>query len=113
MKLCRFDGNVCTIVLRKGYYYLENPIILFPLDSNLSIVGYKNEEIIISGGKKIKPNWNPYKTNTIREYTNINIMKPSSLIPQQSTSNVNYLGLFSDYEECFKRCIAPECYGVV
>ncbi len=43
-----------TIYVRKGTYYLEEPLQLGPLDSGSAYVAFPNETVILSGGREIK-----------------------------------------------------------
>ncbi len=51
-----------TLVLRKGTFYLTKTIELDASDSGLTIQNYQGEEVWISGGKVIQPQWKSYKT---------------------------------------------------
>jgi hypothetical protein len=42
-----------TIFVRGGPHFLQEPLQLLPVDSNLSIVAYKNEKPLLSGGQAI------------------------------------------------------------
>lgn len=82
---CRSISNTCTIVLREGIYYIKKTIKLYPCDSNLSIIGYKNEKVIINGGIEITNiKWESYY-NDIIVYTDVNVgddvnIEPSTYI---------------------------------
>src|SRR5437867_9931803 len=41
------------LLLRKGYYFLTEPLILKPKDSRVEFSAYRNEQPIISGGRRI------------------------------------------------------------
>jgi hypothetical protein len=42
-----------AILVRGGSYFLSQPLSLIPADSNLSLSAYRNEQPIISGGRRI------------------------------------------------------------
>ena len=48
------------LILRGGTYYLDQPIVLGPLDSGLVIEAFRGEEAIISGGRRVT-GWQPWK----------------------------------------------------
>ena len=50
-----------TVHVRKGTCYVESPIELSPLDSHLTISGYMQENVVISGGKLYEFTWKEYK----------------------------------------------------
>ena len=52
----------CTIVLREGTFYLSETVQLGAEDSGLSIQNYPGEEVWVSGGKVLTPNWEVYNT---------------------------------------------------
>ncbi len=62
------SGDV-TIYLRKGTYYLDKTIILTEKDGNknksLTFKSYPGERVIISGGKPLTLEWEPYKQHGI------------------------------------------------
>ena len=64
------SSSAATIILREGTFYLTNTLMLDHRDSGLTIQNFQNEEVWISGGKPIQPNWEPYNMNN-----NANIYK--------------------------------------
>jgi len=53
-----------TIEIREGTYRLEKTILINSsahAPRSLAIRAYRNEKVILSGAKKIKPQWGPYK----------------------------------------------------
>ena len=59
-----------TIVLRAGTFYLTEPIRLDAQDSGLTIQNYQDEEVWISGGKVLVPNWKEFNVDPSQK-TNI------------------------------------------
>ena len=53
----RSSGPGAVILLRAGTFYLKEAIMLNEHDQGLTIQNYPEEEVTISGGKVIKPNW--------------------------------------------------------
>ena len=58
----RSSGPGAVIVLRSGTFYLTDTIMLGANDSGLTIQNYANEDVVISGGKVIKPSWEEVNT---------------------------------------------------
>ena len=56
-------GKGSTVILRKGTFYLTETIQLDADNSGLTIQNYAGEEVWISGGKVIQPEWKPYKVS--------------------------------------------------
>ena len=54
-------GIAKTIYLREGTCYLDAPIELGAQDSNLTISGYMQEKVVISGGKLYQFSWKSFK----------------------------------------------------
>lgn len=50
-----------TIFLRRGTYYLNATVDLAAQDSHLTIAGFQDEEVVISGGRPYTFNWMSYK----------------------------------------------------
>mgnify|MGYP000971723866 FL=1 len=61
-----------TVYLREGTYYLEKPIVFTPEDSraenaSLTLSGYKNEKVIISGAERLSSlKWEEYKDGIVK-----------------------------------------------
>jgi hypothetical protein len=53
----RFDGAPPTIILRGGLHFLAETVELEPVDSGLTIRGYGGEEVWVSGGIPVTPEW--------------------------------------------------------
>jgi hypothetical protein len=59
------SGDV-SIEIRNGIYYLDTTIQINAdnfLPGSLQIKSYKNEQVIISGGRRLALQWQPYKEN--------------------------------------------------
>ena len=55
-----------NVFLREGTYYLERPFVLSPLDSGtedgvITYRAYPGEKPVISGGRRIREKWEPYR----------------------------------------------------
>jgi len=42
-----------TLSVRRGWYFLNEPLVLTPEDSDLTLAAYRGEECVISGGRRI------------------------------------------------------------
>jgi hypothetical protein len=49
------DSSTATIYLRKGIYFLQKPLSILPEDSGLTVSAFRNENPILSGGRRIGP----------------------------------------------------------
>ena len=49
-----------VIYLRNGTYFLTEPLQFGPKDSNLCLMGWENESVVISGGKRYTFNWTKF-----------------------------------------------------
>jgi hypothetical protein len=54
-------GKDKLVVLKKGVHFLTDTIKLGPADSGLVIQNYGGDEVWISGGKLLKPQWHEYQ----------------------------------------------------
>lgn len=57
-------GKSVKIWIRKGTYYVTKTLILNASNiscKSLNIIGYQNENVVISGGKAVKLSWKPYQ----------------------------------------------------
>lgn len=77
VKATRASVPPSTIVLRKGTFYLEDTITLNSIDSGLTIQNFNGEEVWISGGMAIQPEWKPF-----------NVSKKPSWIVQQNENAI-------------------------
>jgi hypothetical protein len=70
-----------TIFVRGGTHFLQGPLQLLPVDSNLSIVAFKNEKPLLSGGQAItgwkKSDGNIWtaKVPTTRDASNLKLLR--------------------------------------
>lgn len=103
IKKCRSLDGYCTISLREGTYYLKDTLKLYECDNNMSIIGYNNEKVIISGGKEIKPEWELFD-NSIIIYKDTTVMNDLTIKPNQNSTGIIYKGIVNDYNECNKIC---------
>lgn len=69
----------------------------------MSIIGYNNEKVIISGGKEIKPEWELFD-NSIIIYKDTTVMNDLTIKPNQNSTGIIYKGIVNDYNECNKIC---------
>ena len=118
------DGNNCIVYIRQGTYEIEKPLQLF---SNIELRNFKDEEVVISGFKTVKPTWKLYQTR-LDEYENLNPIF-ENLKPKESTEKVKFLGTVSNKDACKKLCtsscnafvffdqtvknLSKQCYGRV
>ncbi len=68
----RAAGQNSTIILRAGIFYQPEVLQLTSADKGLTIQNYPNEEVWISGGKVITPQWEKYDVDRSK---NTNIYK--------------------------------------
>ena len=68
----RAAGQYSTIILRAGTFYQSEVLELTSADKGLTIQNYPNEEVWISGGKVITPQWEKYDVDRSK---NTNIYK--------------------------------------
>ncbi|KAA9034382.1 PDZ domain-containing protein [Ginsengibacter hankyongi] len=77
VKALRCTGKDVAIEIRGGSYSLDTTIKIssgnFLLHS-LDIRAYKNEKVIISGARKIRPDWQPYRNGILKAV--LNLVKP-------------------------------------
>ncbi len=57
----RHNNGPVTIHLRAGIYYLPSPLILTPADSGTTWQAYPNETPVLSGGRRLRLQWKPYR----------------------------------------------------
>jgi hypothetical protein len=60
-----------TILLRQGTYYFDQSIEITPAEAGtknllLHLSAYKNEKVILSGGKQLQLKWEPYKDGIVK-----------------------------------------------
>jgi len=91
----------CVVYIRQGTYEIKKPLQLF---SNIELKNYKDEEVVLSGFKTVKPTWKLYQTK-IDEYENLNPIF-EKIIPKESTKKVKFLGVVLNKEACKKLCIS-------
>lgn len=104
LKRCRSIGDICTIILREGTYNIKKTIKLYPCDSNLSIVGYDKEKVIINGGKELRDvKWELHNDDIIT-YKDMTIGSDVTIKPKQNSSGIEYKGIMNDVNECSKYC---------
>jgi hypothetical protein len=81
-KAIALTGKDAVIEIRKGVYHVDKTIEItsaaYQLHS-LIIRSYKNEQVIISGAKKIAPQWQPYKNGISQAHVVLN-EKPDRLL---------------------------------
>ncbi|MCC6287785.1 MAG: PDZ domain-containing protein [Chitinophagaceae bacterium] len=111
---CIQKGKAVTIELRKGIYYLNKTINIdakYCKLSSLYIKAYKNEEVMISAGKRLQLQWKPWKNGIYvadvtqgivfeRLYVN-HILQPLARYPNYDSSARIFHGTAAD-------AIAPE-----
>ncbi|KAK8797579.1 hypothetical protein WA158_005925 [Blastocystis sp. Blastoise] len=108
------DGKK-VIYIRAGYYYVEKAIILGPQDEYLTITSYQDEEVILSGAKKISVDWKEYAVNQWRIQKNKNILLNMKLTPGEDVPNrALYKGKYENQLECQEVCQnSTECTAYV
>ncbi|MDN3655538.1 PDZ domain-containing protein [Ferruginibacter paludis] len=81
-KAITLTGKDVVIEIRKGVYYLDKTIGITAASyqaHSLTIRGYKNEQVTISGAQKITPKWQPYKNGILQSHIVLN-EKPDRLL---------------------------------
>jgi hypothetical protein len=66
--------ETCNIYIREGIYYLDNTLIFTPQDSGtkhapVNYLAYKDEQVVLSGGSKLKLTWTAYKDGIFQSKT--------------------------------------------
>ena len=97
-------GVAKIIYLREGTCYIGDTIELGPLDSDLTISGYKQEKVVVSGGKLYEFTWEEYKKEMGPLHYGL-----CSCSEDEWVSNGRYMKLFADIDKvetcqtvCFK-----------
>lgn len=98
------------VYVREGEYFIEKPIQLLPIDSNLLLSAYQDEVVILTGSKTIEADWNEYKVNQFELFMNKNIgydihspigkKDPGDSIP----GKMIFLNKTNTYQECQELC---------
>lgn len=63
-KAKNMDGPKIQIIIRSGVYHLSNPLVITSDDfkeKKLLISAYKDEQVYVSGGQKLKLNWKKWR----------------------------------------------------
>ncbi|MEO6285241.1 MAG: PDZ domain-containing protein [Dyadobacter sp.] len=63
------NGPQAAIILREGSYYLEKPILITSAlieEKVLSIQAYQKEEVVLSAGRLIQPQWEKHEGNVLK-----------------------------------------------
>ncbi|AEI50413.1 PDZ domain-containing protein [Runella slithyformis] len=58
------NGKAVKILIRKGTYYIDKTLTINASNASfasLEIAGYRNEPVVISGGKSVKLTWKPFQ----------------------------------------------------
>lgn len=99
------SGSGGVIYVRGGTYYLTETLELGPPDSNLIITGYKDEKVVISGGKQYNLSWNEIVPNEIGlDMNGVNAMYGAVSLPGESNNKVAYHGKVSSHTSCRNAC---------
>ena len=92
------------IYLREGVYFLSSTIALGPEDSSLTISGYMNEKVVISGGRLYKFKWSEYVNEMGPLINSTSCMNDSTIKPGQSNQILKYFGNVTSAVECQSAC---------
>lgn len=57
---CRGVSGSCSVVLREGTFYLTSPLMLTKEDSGLTIMNAPGDDVWLSGGTVLSPEFKPY-----------------------------------------------------
>lgn len=89
----------CVVNVRQGTYEIDKPV---QLHSNIELTNFKNEKVVISGFKIVKPAWKQYASRT-DHYENLNPIF-ETIIPMKSSDKVKYFGKTSTSTQCESNC---------
>ena len=111
VKLLRFRRSdtrqQAIIYLRQGTYFLADTIRLGPEDSNLVVTAYKNEKVVVSGGKEYKFTglWNEIVNKMGPILAGVSAIYDSDVSPGESNDGKAwYYGKVSSPQECQTAC---------
>ena len=100
-----FRGNYAplptVIYLRRGTYYLTEPLKFGAEDSNLSIMGWDND-VVISGGKLYTFEWKEF-VKKIREVSGVSVVRNDE-IDDAMTNDIIGMGQFESQKSCADIC---------
>ncbi len=91
------------IYLKKGVYYLNEPVVIEPEDSNLVVTGEGRDEVLISGGKKYTFVWNFYRS-VVGEVSKDTTIISKMLAAGKDGDGIRYYGRVSTLENCREAC---------
>ena len=100
-----FRGNYAplptVIYLRRGTYYLTEPLKFGAEDSNLSIMGW-DDDVVISGGKLYTFEWKEF-IKEIREVSGVSVVRNDE-IDDAMTNDIIGMGQFESQKSCADIC---------
>eukprot|EP01083_Nonionella_stella_P316553 1148432_1 len=109
----------CTLYLRNSTFYITNPILLTAADSYLTITNYNGEMVTISGGVPLQfaSDWElvEYEKTQWQIYNDSNNCFGRSIV-NASTDNIEWLGAFSNLNDCLntvKQAQTTQKYGAI
>ena len=102
-----------TIYLQPGTFYLTDTITLGPVDSNLVIVSYTDEEAVISGGQRYELGglWKEVVNEMGPIFPGVNAIYDSGVQPGESNNKAQYYGKVGSPSECQQACQAQSCFA--
>ncbi len=106
------SGKPGIIYLRSGTYFLSSTITLGPKYSYLTISGYKDEKVILSGGRQYHFEWSEYFNAMGPLLNSTTCINKTGILPGQSNRVLTYYGKVSRPEECQSSCLKdPSCFA--
>ena len=100
-KIQALENNVksCIVNVRQGTYELEQPLKMY---SNIKLTNYKDEKVVVSGFRTVKPAWTQVAART-DQYENLNPIF-ETIAPMKSSNKVKYLGKTTTSLQCETNC---------
>ena len=101
-----------TIILRQGTFYLSDAIMLGAEDSGLSFQNYNGEEVWLSGGIPLSPDWKSYNVRPGNSWEIVQGMNAFSGERPGPTLIKN--GTYDTWEECEQVCQSDKkCHAFI
>jgi len=96
----KYAPNPSVIYLRDGTYFLTEPLQFGPKDSNLCLMGWEKENVVISGGKHYTFNWKEF----VREVRYVHGVSVVGNVEIKDERVVSSMGRQESVEVCADVC---------
>ena len=89
-------SNGAAILVRAGEYRLQEPLVITPANSGLTITGYPGERPVIKGSVALHPEgWKPYKGGIVMSRCSWEGLEPDMLV---ANGKVRPMARYPDYD---------------